>query len=91
MVTKGIKDFIRELKKIEGEIVNINIIDKLYGNQKLKCALRVIDDEGRLGFLICDKPIYIYKDRICNYGIKNGIFYFADDVMTLHIKNTMSS
>lgn len=85
METKGIKEFIRELKKIEGTNISININDKLYGDQKLKCALCLIDDEERFGLSVQGRPIYIYKNRIVNYGVKNDIYFVCDNVMCIEI------
>ena len=82
MVTR---DFIEKLKKFEGSNVYIEIKNKLYGNQKVKCALRLIDDEERLGFIVQNGLIYIYKDNIGNFGIIDNIYYFADDIMCVSI------
>lgn len=77
---------IEALKKIEGLKVQINIGHKLYGDQNVKCALRLLNDEERLGFLIGEQEIYIYKKDIKNVGIKEELWYFADDVMCIKIR-----
>lgn len=86
MVAYGIKDLINELKKVEGSHVWIHIGNKLYGDQNVKCAFQIVNDEKRLGFLINNQEIYIKKEKICNIGIKGGLYYFADDIMCIKIR-----
>jgi hypothetical protein len=86
--TKGIKIFIDELKKLNGLNVLINIEHKLYGDQSIKCALRVLDDEERLGFVTNGQEIYIYKNEICRFWGNDGLYYFADKIMQIEIKKT---
>lgn len=86
MVAYGIKDFIEELKKLELSSVWINIGHKLYGDQNVKCAFQLINDEKRLGFLINNQEIYIEKNKICSSGIKGKLYYFADDIMCIKIR-----
>ena len=74
------------LKKNNGKDAMISISHKLYGNQKIKCKLDYIFDDGRIGFkAINGQDIFIYKNHIKNYGTKDGI-YFADDLMEIRIK-----
>ena len=86
MTTLGIKDLINELKKIEGENVWVHIWHKLYGDQNLKCAFQLFNNEKHLGFLIGSQEIYIEKEKICDIGIKGELFYFADDIMCIKIR-----
>jgi hypothetical protein len=86
MAAYGIKDLIKELKKIELSYVWIHIGNSLYGDQNLKCAFQIVNDEKRLGFLINGQEIYIEKDKICNIGIKGNLYYFADDIMCIKIR-----
>lgn len=84
----GFRDFINEIKGIEGDRVNIDILHKLYGNQKMHCDLQVLDDESRLGFHFAatNQEIYIEKEKICDFGIKKGVYYFASDLMRIELK-----
>ena len=68
-MVNGIKDLIEALKKIAGINVLINIGHKLYGDQNIKCAFHIINDEKRLGFLVNDQEIYIEKEKIKNIYI----------------------
>jgi hypothetical protein len=86
VITKGIKFFIDELKKLNGIEVFINIEHKLYGDQSIKCALQVLDDEERLGFITNGQEIYIYKNEICRFRGNDGLYYFADKIMQIEIK-----
>ena len=86
MTINGIKDLIEALKKIEGINVLINIGHKLYGDQNIKCAFHIINDEKRLGFLVNDQEIYIEKEKIKNIGIKGDLYYFADEIMCIKIR-----
>ena len=86
MTINGIKELTEELKKIEGENVWIHIGNKLYGDQNVKCAFHVVNNEKRLGFLIGEQDIYIEKDQICNIGIKGELIYFADAIMCIKIR-----
>ena len=77
----------RELKKYEGEMAIISISHKLYGEQKIKCELNWIFNEDKIGVRVKrDYEIYMYMDKIVDYGIEDGIIYFADDLMRMDIK-----
>ena len=86
METKGIKIFIDELKKLSGINVLINIKHKLYGDQRIQCALQVLDDEERIGFVTNNQEIYIYKNELCRFWGNNGLYYFADNIMLIEIR-----
>ena len=77
----------RELKKYEGEMAIISISHKLYGEQKIKCKLHWILNENKIGIKVKkDYEIYMYRNEIVDYGIEDGIIYFADDLMRVDIK-----
>ena len=84
--TNGIKELIEKLRKINGENVWIHITHDLYGNQNLKCAFQLLDDEERLGFCIGSQEIFIDKGNICNVGVQDELFYFADELMCIKIR-----
>lgn len=86
MAANGVKEIIEELKKIEGSNVWIHIGNKLYGDQNLKCAFRLLSNEEHLGFLIGEQEIYMDKEKICNIGIKGELLYFADEIMCIKIR-----
>lgn len=86
MGTDGIKELITELKKICGENVWVYVSHVLYGDQNLKCAFHLLDDEERLGFSLGTQEIYIEKNKITNVGAKDNLFYFADDLMCIKIR-----
>ena len=86
MTMNGIKDLINKLKEIQGEDVWINIGHKLYGDQNVKCAFQIVNDEKRLGFLTNGQNIYIEKNKIRDVGIKGNLYYFADEVMCIKIR-----
>lgn len=80
------RELIEGLKGIEGENVWINIGHKLYGDQNVKCAFHIMNDEKHLGFSVNGQDIYIEKNKICNIGVKENLYYFSDDVMCLKIR-----
>ena len=82
----NMRELIEGLKGIEGENVWINIGHKLYGDQNVKCAFHIINNEEHLGFSINEQEIYIEKDKICNVGISDELYYFTDEVMCLKIR-----
>jgi hypothetical protein len=84
--TKDIKFFTDELKILSGTNVSIKIEHKLYGNQSIKCALQILNDEERLGFVINYQEIYVYKNEILHFWENDGLYYFADKVMNINIK-----
>lgn len=82
----NIRELIEGLKRIEGEKVWINIGHKLYGDQNVKCAFHIVNNEEHLGFSINNQEIYIDKEKICHVGISDKLYYFADEVMCLKIR-----
>ena len=86
MGANGIKELIETLKSINGHNVWIHIEHDLYGDQNLKCAFQLLNDEERLGFLIGHQQIYLEKSKIQNVGVQDDLAYFADDIMCLKIR-----
>lgn len=86
MGTNGIKELAEKLKKINGENVWIHVAHDLYGGQNLKCAFQLLDNEERLGFLIGEQEIFIEKNKICNIGSQDDLYYFADELMCIKIR-----
>lgn len=85
-MSTGIRDFIKEIKNIEGERVSIKTAHKLYGNQKIETNFKAIDDSCRLGFKINNQDIYIEKKELCDFGITGGTYYFASKLMRIELK-----
>lgn len=85
-MSTGIRDFIKEIKNIDGCRTSIEINHKLYGNQRIEYNIQVLDDESRLGFHINDQDIYISKLEICDFGIVRGTYYFASKLMRIKLK-----
>jgi hypothetical protein len=85
-MSTGIRDFIKEIKNIDGCKTSIEINHKLYGNQRIEYNIQVLDDESRLGFHINDQDIYINKLEICDFGIVEGTYYFASKLMRIKLK-----
>ncbi len=84
----GIEKFIEELNEINGKHVKIDIVHKLYGNQTIEYDLCILNDKGRLGFYINEQEIYLYKGYILDYGIIEGVYFWADRVMTIKMQTT---
>ena len=82
----NMRELIEELVRIEGKNVWINIGHKLYGDQNVKCAFHIVNNEEHLGFSINGQDIYIEKDKIRHIGIKESLYYFADEIMCLKIR-----
>lgn len=88
MIISGIENFVEELKKINGKQVKIDIAHKLYGSQKIEYDLCVLEDEGRLGFVINEQEIYLRKRDIIDYGMIKGMYFWADKIMKVEIQTT---
>ena len=86
MRERNIRELISGLERIEGKNVWINIGHKLYGDQNVKCAFHIVNNEEHLGFSINEQEIYIEKDKICNIGIRDNLYYFSDEIMCLKIR-----
>lgn len=85
-MSTGIRDFIKEIKNMEGKRVSIQTNHKLYGSQKIETNFKIIDDASRLGFKINTQDIYIEKEGLSNFGIIEGMYYFANDLMRIELK-----
>ena len=82
---KGINILEKALKENNGKDATISISHKLYGDQKIKCKLDYIFDDVHIGFKAKDgQEIFIYRDKLIDYSIKDGI-YFADKIMGIKI------
>ena len=86
MEIKGINILEEAFKKHNGADAIISISHKLYGNQKVQCALDGFCDDNRIGFRVRKgHDIFIYSGDLVNYGVEDGI-YFADKIMEIRIK-----
>lgn len=85
METKGINILEEKLREYQGGDALISISHKLYGSQKLKVELDYIWDKERIGFRTNKQEIYVERNKIVNYGTKDGI-YFADAIMEIKIQ-----
>ena len=85
-MSTGIRDFITDIKMMEGKRVSIKTTHKLYGGQKIETNFRIIDDASRLGFKINSQEIFIEKEGLINFGIIDGTYYFASDLMHIELK-----
>lgn len=89
MEIKGMNVLEKELRKNLGKDALISISHKLYGAQKIKCKLDYVIDKERIGFRVKnEQDIFIYRDDLINYGVKDGI-YIADNLMEINIKLNM--
>ncbi len=79
-------DFMTRLYSLEGENVEITVSHRLFGNQKVNCPLHIVEDEERLGFYVKDEAKYVWKKELYDYGFKNGVYYFADDLLSIELK-----
>ena len=82
----NIRELIEELERIEGANVWINICHKLYGDQNVKCAFHLVNNEEHLGFTVNNQEIYIEKNKIYNIGVKDNLYYFSDEIMCIKIR-----
>ena len=85
METKGVNILENTLRENQGADVMVYISHALYGDQKIQTKLRYIYDNEQVGLLVGEQKIYISRDKIKSYGVKDGIF-FADDIMNIKIK-----
>lgn len=86
METKGINILKEAFRKNNGADAIISISHKLYGKQKITCALDGFCDEQRIGFRVKNgHDIFIYSGDLRSYGVEDGI-YFADNIMEIKIK-----
>ena len=85
METKGINILEKKLREYQGKDAVISTFHKLYGEQKLKIQLEFIFVEDRIGFKVNAQEIFVFRDKVVGYGVKDGI-HFADDLMEIKIK-----
>ena len=85
MKTDGINILERTLRENQGASVLVYTSHCFYGDQKIKCNLDYIFDANRVGFRVGEQEIYIYRNEIKDFGIKDGI-YFTDSIMKIRIK-----
>lgn len=84
----GMLEFVNGLEKINGRRVCISTTHLLYGNQKIKCELCLINDDERLGFKINGQDIYMNKNEITyTEHINSGDeFCFGNNLRTIRMK-----
>jgi len=79
------KELTNALVELSGKCVQVDITHLLYGPQKIRCNLNLINSKSELGFEIEEHKVYIKKDKIVKCGINKNKYYFEDDVMTITI------
>ena len=84
----------RTFEKKWGQLANINcrviINHTLFDKQSYKCdMLQIINDEHRIGIVIKNREIFVYKQDVVNFWFSENICAVCDKMMTISIVNKL--
>ena len=80
-------EFIGKFTQLNGRTATIILEHKLFDKQKLEAQkVNVFEDEDRLGLILHQQSVYVYKQRIRSMELRDEIVEFADDKLKISIK-----
>ena len=82
------QEFVSKLCKLNGHKVTIITSHKLFGNEKYKCELCLVNDEKRMGFRILSHEIYLLKSEVKSFEYLLRTYRFRDALMEINIVHT---
>lgn len=81
------KEFIRKFTQLNGKIATIILEHCLFDKQEFEAQeIRVLEDDERLGLVLCKQGVYVYKQRLQSMELRDHFVEFADDRLKITIK-----
>ena len=79
------QQFMREFPQLNGIKAKVLLKHELFGRQLHNCdAVRIINDD-RIGIIIKNQPIFVYKQDVSYVNIDNNTYTISDGILTISI------
>ena len=73
--------------QLNGQVAEITLEHCWFGKQKFKVEqVNVIEDDKRLGVILCGQEKFIYKNQLCEVEMDERMIMFADNKLKISIK-----
>lgn len=81
------QEFMRKFTQLNGVEAKLVLEHSLFDNQKFYCRqLQTINDDQRIGVIIKDREIFLYKQDIKLAEYKDGTYVISDGRLKITIK-----
>ena len=80
------QQFMRKFEQLNGVEAKVVLEHRLFDGQVFHCdELKIINDDEKIGVMIKNKNIFIYKPNVKVAEEKNGAYIISDGRMTISI------
>ena len=80
------QQFMRKFEQLNGVGARVVLEHRLFDGQVFDCdELKIINDDERIGLIIKNKQIFMYKFNVKVAEERNGVYTISDDRMTISI------
>ena len=74
---------LNKLKNLPGTVV---LEHTLFGKSVYECEeLQIIDDDRKLGVMVKNRELFVYKDKLMSFKIDGNIYSFNDHMLNIQI------
>lgn len=81
------QQFMRKFEQLNGEMAKITLNHCLFDKQVFYCnKLQTINDDNRVGIVIKDREIFVYKHDIKVAEVCDNVYKIADDRLTIIVE-----
>ena len=79
-------EFLRKFTQLNGAEVKVVLEHSLFDGQRFYCReLQTINDNEKIGVVIKDRDIFVYKQDVKVAEIQNGMYIVSDGRLTIRI------
>lgn len=79
-------EFLRKFTQLNGAEAKVVLEHSLFDRQRFYCReLQTINDNEKIGVVIKDRDIFVYKQDVKVAEIQNEMYVVSDGRLTIHI------
>ena len=81
------QEFMRKFEQLNGIEAKVVLEHCLFDNQRFYCRqLQTINNNERIGVILKDREIYVYKSNIKIFEVQGDTYIISDGRLTINIK-----
>ena len=74
---------LNELKNLPGTVI---LEHALFGKSVYECErLQILDDDRKLGVIVKNRELFVYKDKLMNFKMDGNVYFFSDNILSIKI------
>ncbi len=80
------QEFMRKFTQLNGVAARVNLMHRLFDTQHFYCEeLQTINDDERIGIVLKNQEIFVYKQDIKIAETYNDVYTISDDEFSIDI------